>query len=84
MNVYLATTMHQPIYWCVIYDYRVFSWGWGVHGHLGQGDTDERLVPTLVSALESQYIVKIAAGYGHSLALTKQVRVCLLSDKYKH
>lgn len=60
--------------------FRVYSWGWGVHGQLGHGDTDERLVPTPVTALDSQFIVKIAAGYGHSLILNKQVNYELISE----
>ena len=53
--------------------FRVYSWGWGVHGQLGHGDPEDRLVPTLNKSLSDKSIVRIAAGYCHSLALTQQV-----------
>ena len=31
---------------------RLWAWGWGPHGQLGLGDTNNRLVPTLVGAEE--------------------------------
>ena len=65
---------------------RVYSWGWGVHGQLGHGDTEERLVPKVISSFSNQTITKVAVGYCHSLALNSQVcfslalpsQVCLM------
>jgi alpha-tubulin suppressor-like RCC1 family protein len=30
---------------------RAYSWGWGVHGQLGHGSTEDQLIPTLITAL---------------------------------
>ena len=30
---------------------RAYSWGWGVHGQLGHANTDDQLIPTLITAL---------------------------------
>jgi alpha-tubulin suppressor-like RCC1 family protein len=30
---------------------RVYSWGWGVHGQLGNRCTDDQLIPTLITSL---------------------------------
>jgi alpha-tubulin suppressor-like RCC1 family protein len=46
----------------------VYTWGWNEHGRLGLGDTDDRLLPTMVPGLRN---VKAIAGWAHSLALTE-------------
>ncbi|XLS52130.1 hypothetical protein HN51_012807 [Arachis hypogaea] len=46
----------------------VCSWGRGEDGQLGHGDTDDRLLPTKVSALEGQDIVSITCGADHTVA----------------
>ncbi|KAL1326783.1 hypothetical protein AAHE18_13G253000 [Arachis hypogaea] len=46
----------------------VCSWGRGEDGQLGHGDTDDRLLPTKVSALEGQDIVAITCGADHTVA----------------
>ncbi|XP_050454237.1 uncharacterized protein LOC126852967 isoform X1 [Cataglyphis hispanica] len=51
-------------------DGRVFTWGWGVHGQLGHGNTDERITPSLVTALLGVIVRCISAGYAHTLALS--------------
>ncbi|KAK0092550.1 hypothetical protein PV326_001178 [Microctonus aethiopoides] len=51
-------------------DGRVFSWGWGVHGQLGHGDTHQKNVPTIVSSLLGIVIRGISAGYAHTLTLS--------------
>ncbi|XP_066588332.1 uncharacterized protein ca [Prorops nasuta] len=51
-------------------DGRVFTWGWGVHGQLGHGNTDEKTTPTLVKSLLGIVIRHISAGYAHTLALS--------------
>ncbi|XP_015122188.1 uncharacterized protein LOC107044705 [Diachasma alloeum] len=51
-------------------DGRVFTWGWGVHGQLGHGNTNERNVPTLVEALLGIVIRTVAAGHAHTLLLS--------------
>ena len=51
-------------------DGRIFSWGWGVHGQLGHGDTDEKNTPTLVTSLLGIVIRHISAGHAHTLTLS--------------
>ncbi|EFN83345.1 X-linked retinitis pigmentosa GTPase regulator-like protein [Harpegnathos saltator] len=51
-------------------DGRVFTWGWGVHGQLGHGNTDEKSIPTLVTSLLGVVVCHISAGYAHTLALS--------------
>ncbi|XP_036149418.1 uncharacterized protein LOC105829672 isoform X2 [Monomorium pharaonis] len=51
-------------------DGRIFTWGWGVHGQLGHGNTDEKTTPSLVKALLGVVVCHISAGYAHTLALS--------------
>ena len=68
-------TTHAPcVETCdIICDFRVYSWGWGVHGQLGQGDVEDRNRPTLVAGLQGLEVVSIAAGYAHTVVATKDV-----------
>lgn len=52
---------------------RVYAWGVGGNGQLGQGDWQARQVPTAV-ALPAP-AVQVAAGWGHSMALLNDGRV---------
>lgn len=51
-------------------DGRIFTWGWGVHGQLGHGNTDEKTTPSLVKILLGVVVCRISAGYAHTLALS--------------
>ncbi|KAL0112102.1 hypothetical protein PUN28_013376 [Cardiocondyla obscurior] len=51
-------------------DGRIFTWGWGVHGQLGHGNTDEKAIPSLVKALLGTVVCHVSAGYAHTLALS--------------
>lgn len=51
-------------------DGRVFTWGWGVHGQLGHGNTNEKNTPTLVTSLLGIIVRQISAGHAHTLVLT--------------
>ncbi|XP_076756092.1 RCC1 and BTB domain containing protein claret isoform X2 [Xylocopa sonorina] len=53
-------------------DGRVFTWGWGVHGQLGHGNTDKKLTPTLVTSLLGIVVRSISAGHAHTLALSTE------------
>lgn len=53
-------------------DGRVFTWGWGVHGQLGHGNTNEKNTPTLVTALLGTIVRQISAGHAHTLVLTAE------------
>lgn len=47
---------------------KVYGFGWGEFGILGNGGNDNLIEPTLISGLTN--ITKIATGYKHALALT--------------
>ncbi len=49
---------------------RVYAWGAGGYGQLGNGSTTDSNVPVEVGLLTSMRIVAIAAGGAHSLALS--------------
>ena len=53
----------------------MYSWGWGIHGQLGHGDVEEKLVPQHVKALANKNVVRVSGGYNHSIVLTSQVHV---------
>lgn len=57
--------------------FRVWSWGWGVHGQLGHGDPEDQLFPKVIKRMSSKNIVRAAAGYCHSLVLSDMVSYCL-------
>jgi hypothetical protein len=48
----------------------VWSWGTGSRGQLGQGDMLARPTPAAIPGLQAQYVVKLAVGAHHALALT--------------
>jgi len=48
----------------------VYSWGHGADGCLGLGDNSSRLTPAKIEALREVRVVAVAAGFGHSLALS--------------
>jgi alpha-tubulin suppressor-like RCC1 family protein len=54
-------------------DGEAWSFGWGLFGQQGQGDKEDRLIPTKVGAYRfgGAKIVMVAAGMGHSLAVTE-------------
>ncbi len=54
----------------VIFVYRVFSWGWGVHGQLGLGTIDDQLHPRHITSLDALKVTLISAGYCHSGVLS--------------
>ena len=51
-------------------NFDVFTWGSGVFGNLGHGDTKDRSKPELVRRLIGASIVTLAAGSKHMLALS--------------
>lgn len=52
----------------------VCSWGRGEDGQLGHGDTDDRFLPTKLSALDGQDIVSITCGADHTMAHSESGR----------
>ncbi|XP_066245482.1 uncharacterized protein ca [Euwallacea similis] len=47
---------------------KVYSWGWGIHGQLGHGCTDNEYYPREVKF--NCLVKQVAAGHAHSLILT--------------
>ncbi|KAK9824201.1 hypothetical protein WJX72_008492 [[Myrmecia] bisecta] len=47
----------------------VYSWGWGRYGNLGDGERQDRWLPTRVTALSGHNIVTVCCGWRHSVAL---------------
>ena len=54
---------------------RLFSWGSGKFGKLGQGDEFFRAVPTIVSDLNDVIVVEISAGMSHSACIASTGKV---------
>ena len=48
---------------------KVYAWGRNNYGQLGIGNTTNKNVPTLITALNGKKIISIAAGDNHSLAM---------------
>ena len=57
----------------------VYSWGWGVYGQLGHGSAEDELIPRHIHSLDGADVVSVAAGHAHSLVLTAQVCIRLIS-----
>lgn len=56
----------------LIADGRLFTWGWGVHGQLGHGNTEAQRQPTLVKALLGVVVRHASAGYAHTVVLSAE------------
>ncbi|XP_052172883.1 ultraviolet-B receptor UVR8-like isoform X3 [Diospyros lotus] len=53
----------------------LLTFGWGLYGQCGQGDTNDVLKPTCVSSLLGTKIKGIAAGLWHTLCISVEGRV---------
>ncbi|KAJ8476942.1 hypothetical protein OPV22_020669 [Ensete ventricosum] len=49
----------------------ICSWGRGEDGQLGHGDAEDRLLPMLLSALDSRSIVSVTCGADHTTAYSE-------------
>ncbi|KAH8294765.1 hypothetical protein KR018_002629, partial [Drosophila ironensis] len=58
-------------------DGKLYMWGWGVYGQLGQGSCENIATPQLVSFFKYKKILQISLGHAHSLVL------CEASNSYK-
>ena len=57
---------------CLTADGLVFACGFGCQGQLGVGDTESRVVPTLVRGeLEGRKVLQVAAGSLHTICMTE-------------
>ncbi|MEW5302121.1 MAG: hypothetical protein WDW36_004931 [Sanguina aurantia] len=54
---------------------KVYSWGWGGYGNLGDGSIEDRHTPTKVIGLEGQNIVNVRCGWRHSIVVTEDGRM---------
>mmetsp|Transcript_21218 Transcript_21218/g.63879 ORF Transcript_21218/g.63879 Transcript_21218/m.63879 type:complete len:457 (+) Transcript_21218:327-1697(+) len=53
----------------------VFAWGWGRYGNVGDGQRQDRSLPTRALLPDGHHIKAVASGWRHSLALDTQGRV---------
>lgn len=53
----------------------LYTWGKGALGRLGHGDSEDQLLPKLVSALANKSVLDVACGHAHTVALTKEGQV---------
>lgn len=54
-------------------DYKVYAWGWGIHGQLGLNSAENQVYPQYVKLLDEHRIVQASAGHAHSAVLTSMV-----------
>lgn len=50
----------------------VFSWGCGLNGRLGHGDSDSSAFPSQIMAISHEVITEIACGDSHSACITQE------------
>ena len=56
---------------------KVYTWGWGAKGQLGQGHYDSEISPRLLSIEKNKHkekVIQIAAGYSHTLVMIESNR----------
>ncbi|GLC44604.1 hypothetical protein PLESTB_001324500 [Pleodorina starrii] len=53
----------------------VFAWGWGRYGNLGDGESQDRYLPTRVVGLEGVRVVSAECGWRHSAVVSEDGRV---------
>ena len=66
--MYAAAGDHHTL--CITADGSLVSWGYNTSGQLGVGDTENRRVPTLVTGLQGERVVHVAAGECHTICST--------------
>jgi len=59
----------------VTVDGRVYAWGRNFYGQLGVGDHKDKNSPQLISYLQEERVVQVAAGQYHALAVTARGEV---------
>ena len=53
----------------------VYTWGHNGYSQLGNGNTNQGLIPSLTSGLQMKKVIQAACGSHHSLALTDEGEV---------
>lgn len=51
---------------------KIYSWGKNTQGQCGHGNAEDQAKPQCIRKLDDKVIVQVAAGWEHSLALTKE------------
>ena len=64
-------------------DGRVYTFGYGRFGRLGHGDTENKLVPTMITSVEDTDIVQIAARECHTILLGADGSVYTFGEGYR-
>jgi alpha-tubulin suppressor-like RCC1 family protein len=62
---------------------KVYSWGKNTQGQCGHGNVEDQLKPTAIRKLDDLVITQLAAGWEHSLALTKEGTMYSWGSGYK-
>ncbi|DBA04860.1 TPA: hypothetical protein N0F65_004497 [Lagenidium giganteum] len=52
---------------------RVYTWGWGIYGQLGLGDTESQSLPREIEAFRGKTVVRVCCGFRHSFAVLPRV-----------
>jgi RCC1 and BTB domain-containing protein len=63
-------------------DGRVYSFGKGECGQLGHGNFENTLRPTIIEPLDGMFIVQVACGWSHSMALSSDGCLCSWGKRY--
>lgn len=54
---------------CVTDAGEVYCWGWGRYGNIGDGESQDRHLPTKAKGLEGVRVQQVACGWRHSIAV---------------
>ena len=54
---------------CVTSEGEVYCWGWGRYGNIGDGESQDRHLPTLAKGLEGVKVAQVNCGWRHRCAL---------------
>lgn len=50
---------------CSTSDGEVYCWGWGRYGNIGDGESQDRHLPTKAKGLEGVKVAQVACGWRH-------------------
>lgn len=56
-----------------VVDGKLYMWGWGIYGQLGNGSCENIATPTLVSFFKYKKVLQISLGHAHSLVLCQAI-----------
>ena len=59
---------------------KLYTWGGGMYGKLGVGNEEGSSIPVFVSKLRDQFVINVACGSRHTVALTKSAQVYSWGD----